>query len=137
LTTDVILHTIPVGAGMTTASLTRIASTKRNVVQDDELTVLDVPILAAVPDPTATDLVVEILANDVAQGFLFHIGANSAGQSRAPFHRSCGTSSIIDVTTTPFVDAHYVIYARGSVGEPVFGDGFETGDVSAWSDLLP
>lgn len=137
LTADVILHTIPVGAALTPANLTRIASTQRAVTMEDERTVLDVSILAGVADPTATDLVFEILANDVAQGFLFHIGANAAGQSQPPYHRGCGFPDIIDVTTTTFADAHYVMYVRGSQGEPIFGDGFESGDASAWSEVLP
>ena len=95
---------------------TLLATTGPLTVADQQLTVLEVPLLASVPAGTS-ELVMEVNSPDGRpDGNVFFIGSNPDGQTGASYLSAptCGTTDPTDLTELGFPNMHIVFNVNGS-----------------------
>jgi hypothetical protein len=135
------LYRIPVGSPLTFANMTLI-STDMLSVADASLSPINSVIASAyVPDPTTTDLVVEVFTPEgQTAGNSFFIGSNPNGETQ-PSYLAAAVCGITEPTTTGsigFPGMQLVMVVNGIEDvAPFFADGFESGDTTAWSLAIP
>ncbi|NJD56879.1 MAG: fibronectin type III domain-containing protein, partial [Nitrospirae bacterium] len=120
-------------------SLTLIGSVDTTVANGTALTVIDVPVTAAVP--AGSELVVEVFTpNGQAAGNSFFIGSNSSGQSSPSYISAgdCGVTAPTDVAALGFPNVHIVKNVKASAGAitniaPVVSGVGVSADVLSWT----
>jgi len=108
------------------------------VYDSDAMSFLTVQIDATIWEPEATHLVVEIISEDLSAGGAFFYGANTQGQIAPSFVASgpCGYLDPVTMASIGYPDYMWTIHPW-IVRLLIFEDGFESGDTSHWSSVVP
>ena len=109
-------YSIPTGEPLQYANLTLIGS-ETIQLEDQELTLVTVPVSGVVDDANVHDLVVEVFTpNGQAQGHIFFMGSNSLGQTGASYIAAadCGAPEPQTTFSLGAPQMHIVLTATGS-----------------------
>jgi hypothetical protein len=110
------LYSIPTGELLQYANLTLIGS-ETIQLEDQELTLVNVPVTGVVDDANIHDLVVEVFTpNGQAQGHIFFMGSNSLGQTGASYLAAadCGAPEPRTTFSLGAPQMHIVLAVSGS-----------------------
>ena len=118
---DVNIYSIPAGDTFTYANLTLEDTAFVEVATADEGTLKSVAIGGVIGNPSTTDLVMEIVAEDFSsQDVVFRVGTNDLGAIHDAYVASptCGPAEPTAVTLLGFPDSQFIFIIRGHEDDP-------------------
>ena len=136
---EIVLYAIDASDGLTWANLILLDSETFTVYDADGWSFFTVLIDATIWLPQVTHLVVEVVSQDHSAGGAFFFAGNSSGQMAPSYvaSGSCGFPDPVPMSSIPGYENYMWTIHPWIVRLLIFEDGFESGDTSHWSSVVP